>query len=345
MQEREQRALGYWRSGVKGIQKGSFPNVGNLFLRRLCNHCDTAPCTQVCPVQATVRREEDGVVVMYYGKCIGCGMCISACPYDARFFNPIRHTADKCDFCATRIDSGLQPACVEACISRALVFGDMDDPESEISKKLASIATSVIKPELGTYPKVFYIQADHSLQGRIKYSENFKEAIEEYHKHIPSPEASSGKKGKKGKWKLPFYITCLMRSLEGIHSALFYILRVCPRVRSYFLRCQQSFGIKRFKPMALPAAIISFVLLLLAPACLILDLHQPLRFWHTLVPEYFNKTSALSYGSWLLSAYPIANLVYIYFIFIKNDRVTKILGTITVPLAIFVQLTQGLRSP
>ncbi len=93
--------------------------------------------------------------------------------------------------------------------------------------------------------------------------------------------------------------------------------------------------------MALPAAIISFVLLLLAPACLILDLHQPLRFWHTLVPEYFNKTSALSYGSWLLTLYPIANLVYIYFIFIKNDRVTKILGTITVPLAIFVHAYTG----
>jgi len=101
------------------------------------------------------------------------------------------------------------------------------------------------------------------------------------------------------------------------------------------------FGIKRFKPMALPAAIISFVLLLLAPACLILDLHQPLRFWHTLVPEYFNRTSALSYGSWLLTLYPIANLIYIYFIFVKNDRVTKILGTITVPLAIFVHAYTG----
>lgn len=101
------------------------------------------------------------------------------------------------------------------------------------------------------------------------------------------------------------------------------------------------FGIKRFKPMALPAAIISFVLLLLAPVCLILDLHQPMRFWHTLVPEYFNRTSALSYGSWLLTLYPIANLVYIYFIFVKNDRVTKILGTITVPLAIFVHAYTG----
>ena len=101
------------------------------------------------------------------------------------------------------------------------------------------------------------------------------------------------------------------------------------------------FRIKRFKPMALPAAIISFLLLLLAPACLILDLHQPTRFWHTLVPEYFNRTSALSYGSWLLTAYPIANLIYIYFIFVKNDRVTRILGMITVPLAIFVHAYTG----
>lgn len=101
------------------------------------------------------------------------------------------------------------------------------------------------------------------------------------------------------------------------------------------------FGIKRFKPMALPSAIISFVLLLLAPACLILDLHQPTRFWHTLVPEYFNPTSALSYGSWLLTLYPIANLIYIYFIFVRNDAVTKVLGTITVPLAIFVHAYTG----
>ena len=187
--------LGYWRSWVKGIQKGTFPDVGSLYLRRLCNHCDVAPCVQVCPVQATVRRPEDGVVVMYYGKCIGCGMCISACPYDARFFNPIRNTADKCDFCTARIDEGLRPACVEACVSRALVFGNLDDPNSEISRQLAAIGTSVIKPELGTKPKVFYIQGDYSLMGRIQFSDDFKEQILEYDKHIPSPGASYWKKG------------------------------------------------------------------------------------------------------------------------------------------------------
>jgi tetrathionate reductase subunit B len=187
--------LGYWRSWVKGLQKGTYPNVGNHFLRRLCNHCDVPPCVQVCPVQATVKREEDGAVIMYYGKCIGCGMCIGACPYDARFFNPIRHTADKCDFCTARIDKGLQPACVEACVSGALLFGDMDDPKSEISQRLAMLDTSVIKPELGTKPKVFYVQADHDLKGRIHYSDDFKEQIIDYGRHIPSPGASYWKKG------------------------------------------------------------------------------------------------------------------------------------------------------
>jgi len=123
-------------------------------------------------------------------------MCIAACPYDARFFNPIRNTADKCDFCVARIDEGLQPACVEACVSRALVFGDLDDPSSEIFRLVSSVATGVIKPELGTRPKVFYVQADNTLKGRIGYSEEFMEEILQYHKHIPSPNAEYWKKGR-----------------------------------------------------------------------------------------------------------------------------------------------------
>lgn len=81
-------------------------------------------------------------------------------------------------------------------MTRALVFGDLDDPSSEICRQLNSIGTTVLKPELGTRPKVFYIEADHSLKGRIKYSENFKQEILEYHKHIPSPQASYWKKGR-----------------------------------------------------------------------------------------------------------------------------------------------------
>ena len=190
--------LGYWRSWVKGIQKGSFPNAGNFFLRRLCNQCDVPPCVQVCPVQATVKREEDGVVVMYYGKCIGCGMCIGACPYDARFFNPFRNTADKCDFCAvSRIDKGLKPACVEACLSRGLALrrpgrsflGDISCAQLHryhgVEARVGDTAQGVLHRRGSIPQRAYHV-----------YSEDFKEGILEYHKHIPSPDASYWKKGR-----------------------------------------------------------------------------------------------------------------------------------------------------
>ncbi|MDY6855794.1 MAG: NrfD/PsrC family molybdoenzyme membrane anchor subunit [Thermodesulfobacteriota bacterium] len=101
------------------------------------------------------------------------------------------------------------------------------------------------------------------------------------------------------------------------------------------------FGIKKYKPLAFPAAIISFVLLLIAPVCLIVDLQQPFRFWHTLVPSFFNHKAVLSYGTWLLTIYPIANIIYIWFIFVKDDRMMKIMGTITVPLAVSVHAYTG----
>ncbi len=101
------------------------------------------------------------------------------------------------------------------------------------------------------------------------------------------------------------------------------------------------FGIKKYKPLAFPAAIISFVLLLIAPVCLIVDLQQPFRFWHTLVPSFFNPKAALSYGTWLLTAYPVANIIYIWFIFVKDERMMRIMGTITVPLAVSVHAYTG----
>ncbi len=185
--------LGYWRSWVKGIQKGKYPDVKNFYLRRLCNHCDTPPCVEVCPVEATVRRP-DGVVTIYYGKCIGCGMCIAACPYDARFFNPVRHTADKCTFCTHRIDAGMLPACVTSCIGRAITFGDLNDPKSEVSRLIADNATTVLKPDLRTHPKVYYIAADKDIMGRIRISEEYPEAIEEYHQSVPSKLSDYWKK-------------------------------------------------------------------------------------------------------------------------------------------------------
>jgi Fe-S-cluster-containing dehydrogenase component len=138
------------------------PNVKRFSLPRLCNHCDNPPCVEVCPVKATFKRE-DGLVLIDYPKCLGCGYCIQACPYDARFFNPIQQTADKCTFCVQRLDRGLLPACVTSCVGRARVFGDLNDPQSAVAQLIAQQPTSHLKSTMGTNPQVFYIGLDGTL--------------------------------------------------------------------------------------------------------------------------------------------------------------------------------------
>src|SRR5690606_6740457 len=125
---------------------------------RLCNHCDEPPCVPVCPVQATFQRE-DGVVLVDNERCVGCGYCVQACPYDARFINHETQTADKCTFCEHRLEVGLLPACVESCVGGARVIGDLLDPKSEINQRMEAHKDEikVLKPGMNTSPRVFYV--------------------------------------------------------------------------------------------------------------------------------------------------------------------------------------------
>ena len=154
--------LGYNRSWVEYTEKGDFPNVDRSFLPRLCNHCSEPACVDVCPTGATYKREEDGIVVVDPDICIGCKYCIHACPYDARYLNPVTGSVDKCDFCLHRVSQGLVPSCVNTCQGRARIFGDINDPESEVSKLLAQNSYTVLLKDMGTHPNVFYIGADHA---------------------------------------------------------------------------------------------------------------------------------------------------------------------------------------
>ena len=154
--------LGVTRSWVEYTEKGTFPNVSRNFLPRLCNHCRHPQCVDVCPTGATYKRKQDGIVVVDSGLCIGCKYCILACPYDARFLNPVTGFADKCDFCIHRVSKGLLPSCVNSCVGGARIFGDISDPGSEISRLLATNPTTVLRPGMGTEPQVYYISADHS---------------------------------------------------------------------------------------------------------------------------------------------------------------------------------------
>jgi [DsrC]-trisulfide reductase subunit O len=140
----------------------------------MCNHCANPPCTRVCPTQATWKREADGIVMMDFHRCIGCRYCMAACPYGSRSFNwqdprpaiasvnpdfPTRTkgVVEKCNFCEERLARGEQPACVEGCKEKALVFGDLTDPESEPRKLLRARFGLQREPELGTGPSIFYL--------------------------------------------------------------------------------------------------------------------------------------------------------------------------------------------
>jgi tetrathionate reductase subunit B len=151
--------LGVWRSWVKQIEKGRYPHVRKSFLPLLCNNCENPICVTVCPVRASYQRK-DGIVLVDPHRCIGCRYCMAVCPYDARYINPRVNIVEKCYWCFHRVDQGIKPACVEACPPHARIFGDLNDPNQELAKLLATNPVQVIKPEMGTYPKVFYIEAD-----------------------------------------------------------------------------------------------------------------------------------------------------------------------------------------
>lgn len=158
-----------------------------FFLPMLCNHCENPPCLKVCPTKATHKRA-DGIVSIDTEKCIGCGYCIVACPYQARTilhdqsgFCFLENRLDgqtrdekigvclKCDFCSSRIDQGLRkglipgidpeatPECVNTCSSGALLFGDLNDPTGKIAQKIREVRAVRLQEDLGTGPSVYYI--------------------------------------------------------------------------------------------------------------------------------------------------------------------------------------------
>ncbi len=140
-------------SYIHRIAKGN--NRNPWFLMVQCQHCANPPCATVCPTNATYRRE-DGVVLIDERLCVGCKYCMMACPYQARVFDHERGVADKCWLCLPWVLGGGLPACVEACIPGARLFGRADDPQSEVAQLIASGRAQLLHPEFGTEPSILY---------------------------------------------------------------------------------------------------------------------------------------------------------------------------------------------
>jgi Fe-S-cluster-containing dehydrogenase component len=147
--------LSVTRTYVKSVDVGTFPQARRAFQVTRCNQCEDAPCVAACPTAAMYRRP-DGIVDFDKEACIGCKACIAACPYDAIFINPEDHSAEKCNFCAHRIDLGLEPACVVVCPTQAILVGHRDDPGSAAAQIVNRRPVAVRRPEKETRPKLFY---------------------------------------------------------------------------------------------------------------------------------------------------------------------------------------------
>jgi tetrathionate reductase subunit B len=164
--------LGNFRTMVYVRDSGVFPKVKRSFLPVLCQQCEDAPCLKACPTKS-ISFGPDGIVRVNRDTCDGTGECEAACPYGALYVDA-EGKADKCDFCSHRLSAGMQPACVETCPGGTLVFGDLADPASPVSRAIAARGEALVplKPEKGTRPRVLYLEHDRGAESKIPEGRN-----------------------------------------------------------------------------------------------------------------------------------------------------------------------------
>ena len=339
--------VGVNRTWVKYIEKGEFPDTRRLFSVMRCNHCADAPCVEICPTTALYTRE-DGIVDFDNRRCIGWKACTQACPYDALFMEPETHTASKCNYCTHRVDIGLEPACVVVCPEHAIISGDMDNPETEISKLLARETVSVRKPEKGTNPKLFYIDGDKvslnpteantetdymwSSQATgvghfAKYAEEriAKSPLQEEVKKQNFVQIEPRKKARrvydapnKGVlwgWEVSAYILT-----KAIAAGAFFV----PILGGYFMEVPSE--VKQF------GAIIAFVFLAITGVLLIMDLGRPDRFLNVLFRPQFK--SWLSRGAYIITAYGGILTLWLIASFLGYEKILKFIEPFGIILAL-----------
>src|SRR5215510_1309412 len=305
--------LGVTRTYVKHVDVGVFPQVRRAHQVTRCNQCAHAPCVTACPTAAMFKRP-DGIVDFDKSICIGCKACMAACPYDAIFINPSDHSAEKCNFCAHRIDVGLEPACVVVCPTQAILIGDMNDPNSYVAQIVNREPVSVRRPEKETLPKLFYkgahqatldpLAAHRPEAGLFMWSEQ-----RESNEHVVSGNPTFNNTSAAAllsydvahsipwDWRVSLYTWT-----KGIASGVYLVAAML-----------QFFGlISFFGPLWLwVAPVISGAFLGLTGLLLIWDLEHPGRF-HLIFTKHQWK-SWLVKGAFIILAYSIVLLLHFVF--------------------------------
>ena len=295
--------IGVNRTWVKYVETGSFPNTGRSFTVMRCNHCDDAPCMKICPTSA-LHRTGNGVVDFDDNICIGCKACMNACPYDAIYINPDTNVANKCNFCNHRVEVGLEPACVVVCPTHAIVSGDLDDPNSDISKIVARDKVSVRAPEQGTAPKVYYRGVDQAALDptRTKIANDgmiWADTTENHPTltHVMAKHSSTQVTGR------TTYTTGHQMTWKSKVSGYLVTKAIAPGVMAIAaLLVLLGHGDSSSAAGVVPA-VIAGVFSAITGALLIADLKQPSRFLFILTKS--NTDSWLVRGAWILGAFAV----------------------------------------
>ena len=287
--------VGVNRCWVKTVEKGSFPDTTRFFFPVLCNQCDDAPCVSICPTNTLFKRR-DGIVDFNSDSCIGCRACMAACPYDQLFIDPNTHTAEKCNFCANRVENKLQPACVSVCPTECRIFGDLDDPTTEVAQIIAREAVTVRRPDKGTKPKIFYIGADEAaIQPEVAARPfMYKEgqvvmrplgAVDEDPRDPGFPRVD---------YDVPH------KQAWGLDMAL-YLLTKGIATGAMLLAAILWFAGERSATAQFAAPIVSLVFSVITAIVLIIDLERPERFYYILIKP--NWRSWMAWGAYFLTAH------------------------------------------
>jgi Fe-S-cluster-containing dehydrogenase component/formate-dependent nitrite reductase membrane component NrfD len=320
--------LGTFRTWVKYIERGKFPDTRRYFSVLRCNHCDSAPCVAICPTVALYRRA-DGIVDFDGARCIGCKSCMQACPYDALYIDPDTHTAAKCHYCAHRVEVGLAPACVVVCPEQAIVAGDLDDPSTPIARLVATEQVQVRKPEQGTRPKLFYLGADASALSpslqtaseRFMWAERSAADLD----LVRMVAAAQRPVEADGTLSRPVYdVSHMPRPWGGRVAAYLWTKSVAAGALLVAALGLLVGAAEGGRLTGVVAPLVALLFLAITTGLLIADLKRPDRFYYILTKG--NRTSWLVWGAWLLMAYGAVSAAWLLAALADNVGLLRLLA-------------------